>query len=339
MDIKKTLLSILLAAQIGSCAILPSNKTSEMPRINYISKFKNDNSSLDDKLPNKAAQSVEIIATEATYSLKGKESLTPEKELEGKVRTMGSGTVVTENSENYYVLTAYHVVDLPPVISSSTAFNFKNNNIGRMLDIKLDENLKLKLTTKTATTTNIKPIVLAEMVGEPRISVGGVKGGRIVCYNENLDYAVLEVPNNGELSPLTDTKEVVIGNSDVLSATDYSYAIGYSLSLGRFVSVGNVSNKDLPLGTDGSASIKRTDAFTFTSPISPGNSGGPVFTIGDDNKMYLSGIAVAYFLHGQNLNIAMKINDILADIRRQNCLDKEVANKQSPVSYSKGDLK
>ena len=52
------------------------------------------------------------------------------------------------------------------------------------------------------------------------------------------------------------------------------------------------------------------EQFMFTSPISGGNSGGPIFTI-KGGVLYLIGIAVATYPAGQNLNIGVKTNDIL----------------------------
>ena len=314
MIFKKTLLGLFLAAGlIGGC----NPQTIQSRPVSYISRFENNNNSLEDKVANEVAQSVELIETYANYRIEFEGQI-----IEDRVGQRGSGTVLAEIDGKYYVLTANHVVEMPQVVSSSTAFSRYDGQVKSMLDLDLPQSIRNVGTSSAAIT----------ILGTPELAVNGIAGGEIVCSNPLLDYALISVPSNGQLQPLIRNTQAAIGDSDILSPADYTYAIGYSLALGRFISMGNVSNNNLPLGTGGGVTIERTDGFTFTSPISPGNSGGPVFTIAD-HKMYLSGIAVAYFVNGQNLNIAIKINDILQDIASQKCLNLKLS-QQSPTSYS-----
>jgi S1-C subfamily serine protease len=120
--------------------------------------------------------------------------------------------------------------------------------------------------------------------------------------SDNLDYAYLKTPRNSKLK----TMEAKIGNSDILQRGDFLYAYGYPYITGQTMTDGKVSCPYHLPPQDENAK-KNNDEFMFTSAISPGNSGGPMFTT-KNGELYLVGICVATYRGAQNLNIATKIN-------------------------------
>ena len=72
-------------------------------------------------------------------------------------------------------------------------------------------------------------------------------------------------------------------NSDSLSIGDYVYAAGYPLGTGLTVTGGNVSSANLYDVHGYPTDKKNKKQFVFSSPISPGNSGGPVMAIYKNN--------------------------------------------------------
>src|SRR3989338_281286 len=308
MNFKRYLLGILLAANInGAC----SHSEPVIFKASLSSRFEDNNLSLNDKLIIEAAQSVQLVEASARYKVNYFGDV-----YEDELTKRGSAILLSEINGEYYFLTAHHVVDMPPTISSTaslsqSSISRSSAGIETLLDLEVGKGIKKALTSSIAAAT---------MIGNYDLSVGGINGGRIVCSDESLDYAVVAAPRNNQLVPLNHNPQLMIGNSGEITAADYTYTIGYSLALGRFTSAGNISSENLPLGMNNHLRLERRDAFSFTSPISRGNSGGPVLATAG-GKLYLIGIAVAYFVDGQNLNIAMKINDILADIGKRGCLD------------------
>ena len=149
--------------------------------------------------------------------------------------------------------------------------------------------------------------ISCEKVSDTELKVDGIRGAKLKSHDSTLDYALLELPMNPKLKPL----KTEIGNSNNLEIGDYIHAIGYSLGLEKFVSDGMVSYTSFPQGD------KVTDeAFMFTAPISPGNSGGPLFAV-SEGELHLVGIAHAYYPSGQQLYIGKKITPILKDIKKK----------------------
>lgn len=319
---------MLLAANLGLCCkqLSTPQKVLILPRaeVSQSSGFENNNCSLDDQVVNEAAQSVELVEASAGYRINYRGEL-----YKGEMEKRGSAVLLGETGGKYYFLTAYHVVDLPGSFSSTVAFSKSSSGLESLLDWKLSPELANTLTFSHSVTATIS--------GGRNLTIGGISGGEVVCEDGGLDYALVTVPSNGRLKPLANQARAFIGDPERLNTADYVYTIGYSLSLGRFVTEGIISNENLPLSTGGNFRFERSDAFTFTSPISRGNSGGPVFSIAE-GKLHLIGIAIAYFEQGHNLNVAMKINDIFADIGRQGCL--AAGNiKIELVNYFKGNEK
>lgn len=89
-----------------------------------------------------------------------------------------------------------------------------------------------------------------------------------------------------------------IGNSEALMKGEKVVAIGSPLGLINTVSEGMFSN----IRAEGTC-----DYLQFTAAISPGSSGGALF----NNKGEVIGITSASYVEGQNLNLAIPIEDVL----------------------------
>lgn len=114
----------------------------------------------------------------------------------------------------------------------------------------------------------------------------------IVKYNQFLDLAIIRISKT--LNPLpiyNGNKELVRGQKVV--------AIGSPLGLFNSVSDGIIS---------GFRKIDNVNMIQFTAPISGGSSGGALL------NMYgqVIGISTARFAEGQNINLAIRYDDILA---------------------------
>lgn len=158
--------------------------------------------------------------------------------------------------------------------------------------------------------------ISCEKVSDTEIVVDGLYNAKVSSQNEGLDYALLEIPMNPKLKPL----KANIGDSNNLQVGDYIYAIGYSLGLEKFVSDGMVTNTSFPRGDK-----VTNEGFMFSSSISPGNSGGPLFAV-SEGELYLVGIAHAYYPRGQQLYIGKKITPILKDIKKKGVKVKKVSS-------------
>ena len=122
----------------------------------------------------------------------------------------------------------------------------------------------------------------------------------ILVENERNDLALLHIKTAAKLMP------VVLGDSDKVVVGEHAVAIGNPLGLEHTLTDGLISSRRV---IDGRKMIQ------MSAPISPGNSGGPLF----DSRGEVIGISTASYLGhsllGQNLNLAMPINDLRAMIR------------------------
>lgn len=113
----------------------------------------------------------------------------------------------------------------------------------------------------------------------------------ITSYNEQRDIAILKIDATG----LTALK---IGDSSKCIAGEKVVAIGNPLGLQNTVSDGIISSLNRIVENQGYIQI--------TAPISPGSSGGPLFNMSGE----VIGINSAGFTTGQNLNLAIPINEV-----------------------------
>ena len=112
-----------------------------------------------------------------------------------------------------------------------------------------------------------------------------------------------------------DVKPLSLGNSDNVEIDDNVYAVG--TPLGRFDLQGTVSHGKI----SGERTYPTGKRLQMTTPISPGNSGGPVLS----SKGEVVGIAVSQVIKRdprylvnrvQNVNFAVPVNDLKALLKR-----------------------
>jgi S1-C subfamily serine protease len=125
----------------------------------------------------------------------------------------------------------------------------------------------------------------------------------VLAENAPLDLALLRIKTGKPLSP------VVLGDSDKIAVGERAVSIGNPLGLEHTLTDGLISARRVMEGKK---------MIQMSTPLSPGNSGGPLFNargevIGVSSATYHGG----GFGHSlaQNLNLAMPINDLRAMIR------------------------
>ena len=114
----------------------------------------------------------------------------------------------------------------------------------------------------------------------------------VLAYDKRRDVAIIKA--HGE-----DFRPLALGDSAHVEVGQEVVAIGNPLSLESTVSDGIISG------------VRKSDdlggqLLQITAPISPGSSGGPLFTM--DGKVI--GITSGYLKTGENLNFAIPINDV-----------------------------
>jgi serine protease Do len=127
-----------------------------------------------------------------------------------------------------------------------------------------------------------------------------IKDLEILAENEPQDLALLRVKADKALPP------VALGDSDKITVGERAVSIGNPLGLEHTLTDGLVSARRVMQGRK---------MIQMSTPVSPGNSGGPVF----NSKGEVIGVTTAIYLGGsplaQNLNLAMPINDLKAMIK------------------------
>jgi len=126
----------------------------------------------------------------------------------------------------------------------------------------------------------------------------------VLAENAPLDLALLRIKTPKPLSP------VVLGDSEKIAVGERAVSIGNPLGLEHTLTDGLISARRVMEGKK---------MIQMSTPVSPGNSGGPLFNtrgevIGVSSAIYL-GNSFGHSL-AQNLNLAMPINDLRAMIRR-----------------------
>lgn len=133
---------------------------------------------------------------------------------------------------------------------------------------------------------NVHSITVSDSNGEYAADVL-----RVLHFNEQKDLAVLELNRDTELPPLP------LGDSEPLTQGDRIYAIGYPLGMSNTVSDGIISS----MYTE-----DHVELLQITAPISPGSSGGALL----DQSGSVVGIVVARYVNGQNMNLAVAVNEL-----------------------------
>ena len=114
----------------------------------------------------------------------------------------------------------------------------------------------------------------------------------ILAYDEIADLAVLSCDSKVMAEPLT------LGDSETVKQGDAVFAVGYPLGLANTLSDGIVSSRYID--------EYGNDTIQATAAISEGNSGGPLL----DANGQVIGVMCAYYIYGQNLNIAIASNTL-----------------------------
>jgi len=115
---------------------------------------------------------------------------------------------------------------------------------------------------------------------------------RVCCYDKKKDIAILKFDSPGSAAPLE------LNTDEVLKRAQPVVAIGSPAGLTNTVSIGNIS----AFYTQGGK-----DWIQFTAPISSGSSGGALFN--DSGKII--GITTATYASAQNINMAVKIEEVI----------------------------
>ena len=120
----------------------------------------------------------------------------------------------------------------------------------------------------------------------------------VLCHNEAVDLAVLELSRDTKLQPLTP------GDDSQVKQGDKIYAIGYPLGKSNTLSDGIVSSVYKEEGVD---------IFQITAPVSHGSSGGALL----NEDCQVIGVVYAAYEDGQNMNLAVTIHELQALMQKQ----------------------
>jgi len=115
---------------------------------------------------------------------------------------------------------------------------------------------------------------------------------KLISADEKKDIAILEFFSPTNLSPLA------LNDQGKVRRAEAVVAIGSPLGQKNSVSLGNIS-----------ALLKEDEVslIQFTAPISPGSSGGALF----NDKGRVIGITSGFFTEGQNINLAINIDEVI----------------------------
>ncbi|NLO37179.1 MAG: serine protease [Clostridiaceae bacterium] len=115
---------------------------------------------------------------------------------------------------------------------------------------------------------------------------------KVLVADEKSDVAILKFISSTDLLPLG------LNSRDEVQRAEQVVAIGSPLGFKNSVSLGNISAM---FEGEGISFIQ------FTAPISHGSSGGALF----NDKGRVIGITSGYFLEGQNINLAINIDEVI----------------------------
>ena len=143
----------------------------------------------------------------------------------------------------------------------------------------------------------------------------------VVAYDIDKDIALLQVDTQGNKVPYLEIAP------ELPAVGDFVYALGSSLGLtGTFsngiVSYVNRTVKDIP----------NVNFIQTTTPISSGNSGGPLV----NDKGYVIGINSASYTEGQNLNLAIEISQY-RDLKEVNLTPEGLFQKEGKILWYFGE--
>ena len=162
--------------------------------------------------------------------------------------------------------------------------NEENTSIGSASGFVIDDGMTL--------ITNYHVIEDAYLIKACKAdSTDAATASEIIAYDAEKDLAILK------LDSALNAKPLILGDSDAVKQGDHIIAIGYPLGISNTVSDGIVG---AVYESEGTAIIQ------ITAPISHGSSGGAVF----DASGNVIGISSGSYSSGQNLNIAIAVNEL-----------------------------
>ncbi len=128
----------------------------------------------------------------------------------------------------------------------------------------------------------------------------------VLAEDPDADLALLRVdissPKEGDPPK---SEPTVLGDSDRIQVGEPAISIGNPLGLEHTLTTGIVSSR---------RTYRGKQWIQMSTPISPGNSGGPVFDAGGE-VIGVSTAVVGNFMGAQNLNLAVPINVLKAKIK------------------------
>jgi len=124
----------------------------------------------------------------------------------------------------------------------------------------------------------------------------------ILAENEAQDLALLQIKTPKQLVP------VVLGDSEKVVVGERAVSIGNPLGLEHTLTDGLISARRVLQG-------KRM--IQMSTPVSPGNSGGPLFNLRGEVIGVSTAVYHGYSPAAQNLNLATPINDLREMIRTE----------------------
>ena len=114
----------------------------------------------------------------------------------------------------------------------------------------------------------------------------------VLAYDKMADLAILRCNSDLGVKPLR------LADSDSAKQGDKIYAVGYPLGVANTMSDGIISSRYYD--------DYNVDVIQITAAISPGSSGGALF----NERGSVIGVTSAYYIDGQNLNIAISSNAV-----------------------------
>ncbi len=144
---------------------------------------------------------------------------------------------------------------------------------------------------------------------------------KVVAYDIDKDIAILQVDTKGKKVPYLEIA------TELPEVGDAVYAIGSSLGLTGTFSSGIVSYVNRTI-----KEIKGVNFIQTTTPISSGNSGGPLV----NDQGYVIGINSASYTEGQNLNLAIEISQY-RDLKEANLTPEALFQKEGKLRWYFGE--
>ena len=115
----------------------------------------------------------------------------------------------------------------------------------------------------------------------------------LLTFDEHADVALLRIEASSPLVP------VILGDSEAVTVGERAISIGNPLGLEHTLTDGLVSARRV---------VKGRPMIQMTTPISPGNSGGPLFNLRGEVIGVSTASLVSFGGTSQNLNLAVPVN-------------------------------